>query len=62
MEQVKVCPDCMSQIPVAAKKCAHCGKDQRGVLYTRLPGSVTFIVAVLAVLFIVGLFAAVNGL
>lgn len=52
---MKKCKSCKAEIPADAKKCSHCGTDQRG-WFKRHP-----ILTVLLVLFIIGIVGAVAG-
>ena len=52
---MKKCKSCKAEIPTDAKKCSHCGTDQRG-WFKRHP-----ILTALLVLFVIGIVGAVAG-
>ena len=52
---MKKCKSCKAEIPTDAKKCSHCGTDQRG-WFKRHP-----ILTVLLALFVIGIVGAVVG-
>jgi len=52
---MKKCKSCKAEIPSDAKKCSHCGTDQRG-WFRRHP-----ILTALLVLFVIGIVGAVAG-
>lgn len=54
VEATKKCPDCLADIPKAAKKCSHCGKKQK------MPVT-KFQIGVIATLFFIILVPALMG-
>ncbi len=52
---MKKCKSCKAEIPADAKKCSHCGTDQRG-WFTRHP-----ILTGLLILFVIGIVGAIAG-